>query len=141
LHLAQLIVEVFPTEAAGTYYIPSEKSRNPTGKLLSSYSNLRQILASVGIIARDPRHSSNSSIQEVLVPTVEIIDATTLIESDAFESEEQLIDGWKLTHESRQKDLKSTISTSDYMGRYPFLKQLNGYELVSFYQGAFDLRL
>ena len=133
VHLSHIIVDTFPTEAAGTYYVPSSKSRNPTGKLLSAYTNLRHSLANVGIIAREIRQSSNivesDVIEEVLV---EVIDAMELIQNEVDVDQEQIMDAWKLTHESRKRDLKSLISTSEYLNRYPVLKQINGFEFVSF---------
>lgn len=126
-------MDTFPTEAAGTYYVPSTKSRNPTGKLLSAYTNLRHTLANVGIIARETRHLSNIAESQVAEEVlVEVSDAIMLIRSEVDVDHEQIMDAWKMTHEIRQRDLKSLISTSEYMNRYPVLKQINGHEFVSF---------
>jgi hypothetical protein len=61
-NLSKLIVEIFETEIAETYYSPSAKGKVPTGKLYSSYSNLRNSLASVGLIARESKTSHVSSV-------------------------------------------------------------------------------
>lgn len=133
IHLANTIVEVFPTEAAGTYYVPSEKSKNPTGKLLSSYSNIRHTLASVGIIARDSRQSQGSVATTQVEVSIEVLEAVEVIQSETFEDKDLLVQCWQITHEKRQEDIKSqSISTSEYMGRYPYLREINGYELVLF---------
>ena len=49
-HLAVLIMEVFPTETAGTYYNASSNGKTPTGKLISAFSNLRHSLGDAGLI-------------------------------------------------------------------------------------------
>ena len=74
IHLSQIITEAFPSEAQGTYYAPPSKSKNPIGKLMSSYSNLRNILTDVGIITREQRRSShNLSVLETAELTTQEI--------------------------------------------------------------------
>ena len=134
IHLKQIITEAFPSEAQGTYYAPPSKSKNPTGKLMSSYSNLRNILADVGIITREQSRSSHSlSVLETAELTTQEIPASEIVSAEEWEDEEKIKDAWGLTYERRQEDLKSNISTSDYMGRYPYLLQPKGYELVSYF--------
>ncbi|CRK98913.1 CLUMA_CG012019, isoform A [Clunio marinus] len=60
-YLAALVVELFPTETIGTYYVPSHKGSSPTGKLFSCYRNLRNTLAQVGLISRDTRNNLQPS--------------------------------------------------------------------------------
>ena len=128
-HLALLITEVFTTETAGTYYNASSNGKNPTGKLMSAFSNLRHSLGDAGLINRDTRNTTSNVIQAIEVQPEEL-DALIIIQAEEW-NKEQLLDAWKLTHDSRQKDLKTNISTSQYMEQYPFLRQPNGYELVS----------
>jgi hypothetical protein len=130
-HLASIIVAVFTTEAAGTYFTASVNGNNQTGKLVSCYSNSRHLLADVGIIARVNRRSTlNETLPVVLEVIPDVIDALVLIASDEWEDKESLHQAWNMTHASRQNDLKTEISTSAYLGKYPFLRQPNGYELV-----------
>lgn len=131
LHLANLIVEAFPTEVAGTYYNSSEKSKNPTGKLLSSYSNLRHLLMNVGLIERNLRFSRHLEPVALQNTTdIEVIEASEVIKNQDYVDKDQLVECWKLTHEKRQEDLKSNFSTHEYMEQYPYLRENDGYELV-----------
>ena len=131
--MAVIITQVFPTEVSGTYYVSSSKGKNPLGKLLSCYSNLRHSLAEVGLIDRESRRSlSNTLPIEPFQQDANVFDAQNVIESEEW-NEDQLFEAWEFTHKKRQKDLKSNISTSEYMGRYPSLKQPRGFKLVSFF--------
>lgn len=53
-----MIVEIFPTETAETFFTRSMKQQGVTGKLFSSYSNIRNALAEVGIIKRETRRKT-----------------------------------------------------------------------------------
>ena len=119
LHLASLIQECFPTETSGTYYVSPSKGRNPTGKLLSSYANLRHSLAEVGIISRTNRRSlcPQSPSFEAVEMEFQETDAQQIIESEVI-NEEDLEEAWKLTFEHRQKILKTSISTVTYIEKY-----------------------
>ena len=87
--MAKLIVEAFETEAAGTYYTPSRKGGVPTGKLYSCYSNLRNSLASVGLIARETRNFALSSVQvatdQFVEPLKDAHEGLNALELDNFE--------------------------------------------------------
>ena len=56
LYLADLITQVFTTEAAGTFYVAPSKGKTPTGKLCSCINNIRNVLAHVDLIARESPH-------------------------------------------------------------------------------------
>lgn len=131
IHLAGLIIDVFPTEAIGTYYVPPSKGKNPSGKLMSCYSNTRHLLADVGILVRDVRQRNVQNDLEIYEVQPEELNADEIIQADEWGDEEQLKEAWKLTYQLRQDLLKTNISSADYLGRYPFSKQPNGYELVS----------
>ena len=123
-----MITKAFPSEAQETYYAPQSKSKNPTGKLMSSYSNLRNTLADVGIITREHhRPSHNLSALKTTEVTTQVTTASEIVSAEEWEDEEKIRDAWSLTYERRQKDLKPIISTSDYMDRYPYLLQSKDY--------------
>lgn len=50
-----MIVSVFPTETAGTYFTPAQYGRPSKGKLWNAHNSLRSTLASVGVIERRPK--------------------------------------------------------------------------------------
>lgn len=134
-HLSSLIVTIFPTEAEGTYFIASKKGSSPSGKLVSMYSNLRNMMASVGLIARDKRNSTNETSildqSNIVELTVDEVNAQEYIEGNNFEDRESMKEAWQITSEGRDKFLQTNISTSDYLKKYPCLMELDGYELVS----------
>lgn len=133
IHLAEIITQIFETETAKTYYNPPSKGKVPTGKLFSCYSNLRTALSSVGLIARETRKSSSNLRNETTEPIEiarEIVDAQAVIESINFEDFDVLLEAWKLTLSEREKILKTTISTSDFLHKYPYLTEPLGYQLV-----------
>lgn len=91
-------------------------------------------MSAVGLIAREARNNLNSSLTNASTLPIEvlpeILDAKGVIESEDFETVETLKEAWLLTREEREKLLKTLISTSDYMHKYPYLKTPAGYELV-----------
>jgi hypothetical protein len=90
-------------------------------------------MSAVGIIAREARTSNlNTSVSAAAnnILTVEEVDAMTTVEGTDFEDFELLSEAWNLTFESRDEMLKTQLSTSDYMNKFPFLSQPLGYELV-----------
>lgn len=135
LYLGGLIVAIFETEAIGTFYSPSKKGDAPTGKLFSSYSNLRNALASVRLITRESRKSQGNvtileTVEIVTEPDVE--EAMKILEKDKFENLEEISSAWSRTSEARDSILTSDISTSDYLRKFPIMKDVQGVELVSF---------
>lgn len=136
MHLAGIICELFPTEAIGTYFSPSKKGESPTGKLFSCYSNLRNALSSVGIIARETRKSSASAVRVETVVVrddqLDIDDLLLLLEQEDIADKDSLTAAWAETAEHRDKLLESEISTRDYLHKFPVLKDQEGVELVGF---------
>ena len=102
---------------------------------MSSYSNLRNILADVGNITIEEhrRSSHNLSVLETTEVTTQVVTASEIVSAEEWEDEEKIKHAWSLTYERRQEDLKSNISASDYMDRYPYLLQPKDYEHVSYF--------
>lgn len=92
------------------------------------------MMASVGIIAREQRKSTNntSNLDEssIIQLTVDEVNAQEYIEGNDFGDREAMKEAWQMTSAGRDKLLLTNISTSDYLKKYPFLMEPDGYELV-----------
>lgn len=59
--LAKSIVEIFPNELGGTYFIPYTKNNIARGKLWDAYNNIRTKFSSLGLITRRTKTVSVTS--------------------------------------------------------------------------------
>jgi hypothetical protein len=131
IHLANLITTLFPSETSGTYYTPSYRGQVPIGKLFSCYSNLRNSLASVGMIARETRKSNPVlNVKEEQLSDSEEIDKLGIVKSTNFDNVDIFFDAWKISIKKRELLLAKSTSTSEYLASFPYLKEPLGYKLV-----------
>lgn len=92
------------------------------------------MLAEVGLIARESRrnnsldHDNEIDVSEIEDP--DLIRALAFVEGNDYEDPALVSAAWSTSFEERQKLLKSNVSTSDYMNRYPCLRHPMGYQLV-----------
>lgn len=104
--------------------------------MFSCFSNLQNALSSVGIIARETRKSSGSTVRVetvgVLNNQLDIDEWLLLLEQEDIADKDSLTTAWAETAEHRDKLLESEISTSDYLHKFPVLKYQEGVELVGF---------
>ncbi|CRK98912.1 CLUMA_CG012354, isoform A [Clunio marinus] len=130
-HLTGIIVKVFPTEIPGTFFISSYKGKVPTGKLYSTYLNIRNALVDVKIITRErrSRREPSLSLDETDESTTDHLENSfRVIESENIGELNTINSAWDKTYDERQKLLGSTeFSTSNYVGKYPFLRDPQGY--------------
>lgn len=52
IYLAKVIVELFPNELSGTYYIPAVNNQPAQGKLFSAYQNYKTDLREAALISK-----------------------------------------------------------------------------------------
>ncbi|CRK88965.1 CLUMA_CG002513, isoform B [Clunio marinus] len=145
-HLSSILVELFPTEVESTYFVPSTRGCVPTGKLYSSYLNLRNSLVKVGLIGREARRvghvlEQNDSSMDIFGPTIDT-DAMEIIEGNDFNDKNAIESAWKRTYDIREEILKTEICTIDYVNKYPYLRTPAGYELflIDAYERAPEIR-
>lgn len=60
LNIAKLIVQLFPKELLGTYYIPAIKNQPAQGKLFCSYQNYKTDLREAALISKRSKASASS---------------------------------------------------------------------------------
>ena len=129
-------MEIFSTEVAGTYYSPPSKGAVPIGKLYSCYTNLRNFLASVGLIARETRNSGISA-QVVLDPNPVLSDeadeSLKALQQDSLENFTDIRSAWTETAHFRDNLLSTDITTAEYLHKFPVLSHAEGFELVSYF--------
>lgn len=58
ISLAKLIVQLFPLESLGTYYIPAVSGEQAQGKLYSAYQNFKKDLRDAGLVQKRAKLST-----------------------------------------------------------------------------------
>lgn len=145
--MANIIVQIFVDEAAGTYYLPSVRNSPAQGKLFSAYQNMKTDLRQVNLYKKRSkvRNIAGMSFNKVRKFVFHLI---LYLESDVNSCEppigmseglkyvfeetndfNQIKNAWRITHSERLKLLKS-LSISTYIMKFPAFGLSNGYELV-----------
>ncbi|KAJ6639408.1 hypothetical protein Bhyg_12152 [Pseudolycoriella hygida] len=127
IHLAKLIVQLFPQEWMGTYYIPAVKGEQAQGKLYSAYQIYKADLREAALFLKRPKSASSkvqksSDLTEKSEPFKIILE-----ESKDFD---KILECWKFCYEKRQH-LLSELSVFEYVRRFPEFNLSNAYELVT----------
>lgn len=97
---------------------------------------MRNMLAECGMIARETRRRKDETPPltraeaEAENSEPDLLEAIEVIEQDDLDDRHLLETAWALTVQYRQKLLTTDISTSEYMNRYPCLRDMAGYRLV-----------
>lgn len=138
-YLADILVEIFPTEVKETYFIPSEKGRNATGKLYNAYVNTRAEIIDSGLLGTNRRNTERSDKSDSpmksqpsksLVTPEQFSGALAVCQSLDFKNLQQLFEKWDSSYHQRQNILKDR-SALEYFNMFPYLKESSGYKLVS----------
>lgn len=61
MRIAELIVQLFPSELKGTYYTPAIRNFPAQGKLYSAYQNYKTDLRAVGLIEKKTKALNKKS--------------------------------------------------------------------------------
>lgn len=131
IKLAKLIVQLFPKELEGTYYLPFAKGSPTQGKLYSAFTNYRAQLKAVGLIEKKDKYI-DEGLQVERVKLKEKTDALKVVLEESVDFDHVKI-CWKACYDERQT-LLNDFSTFEYMRRFPSFDLPTGYELVSFIQ-------
>ncbi|KAG5666861.1 hypothetical protein PVAND_014869 [Polypedilum vanderplanki] len=135
-YLAHLIVQIYPTEIAATYYIPGLKKKNPAGKLYSQYNNYRTKLNAVGLCTRKKNTNDQIEYGSLDVDNEEnseqVDSAINIVKSDEWDDSAKFYDAWNKTFNERCEYLKSGMKVIEYIQMFPFAMQPDiGYEIIS----------
>ncbi|KAI8114693.1 hypothetical protein CVS40_12959 [Lucilia cuprina] len=121
LELSQSIVEIFPSEVKGTYYVPFAKGHLAKGKLYDAYNNARAKLSAAGVIKRRVKSKpENINVEELNILEDDVENLLEILKSGCAEWD-LVRENWKKTHLFRQTELKNgELKTIDYMEKYKF---------------------
>lgn len=139
-HLTDILIDIFPTEVVETYFVRSMKSKAAAGKLYNAFVNIRAEIAESGLVQTVKRNmnkpekpkGSRMEIQSY-TPSPSISkfpDAMNICQSSNFDDTEHLTEMWDSCYEHRQKLLRDK-SALKYFNMFPYLKDPDGYKLVS----------
>lgn len=139
-YLADTLVSIFPTEVAETYFCRSAKGKSASGKLYSVFLNTRKEISDAGLLQVNRRNINKSEASESTktdlatnlpaLKTSKVPGAMKICCSSDFEDVPRITSMWESCFDHRQALLREK-STLDYFNMFPFLKESNGYELVS----------
>lgn len=150
--LSEIIVEIFPTELIGTYYVPAHDKLVAKGKLYSQYTNYKKKLIKQGL-RENNRPAVLSNKRKTDTEGEEAIDFEqnklndTDFDKDQLATVQDAIDfikgnvgplnitklKWKETHSLRYNLINlPTFIISEYIQEFSVLLQEIGHEFVSF---------
>lgn len=140
-HLADTLIEIFPTEVFETYFIRSIKGKSAAGKLYNAFVNTRAEIADSGLLQTVKRNVNRS--EKVKDPKMKIQtytpsptickfpDAMNICQSANFDNPKRLMEMWDSCYDHRQSILHEKPVLS-YFNMFPYLKESNGFKLVRY---------
>lgn len=145
INLSKLIVQLFPRELLGTYYIPAVKSQPAEGKLCNAYQNYKADLRESELVPKRAKASTSRGtffyfisfqfyqwkwfLVEKSIQLAAKSEAFKII-LEEFEDFDRIVETWNFCYEERQ-NLLTELSTFEYVRKFPAFNLANGYELVS----------
>ena len=126
--LAAEIVNIFPTENTDTYYSYNKLvSKNPRGKLVDKYKNLKLFLQ---------KNKIKRTTDTVLPPKTKVDLETDIVSAMKWlqhsnEPWNKVLELWLKTYPARHIDCHSNMPLDALLAKWPLFKHSHGYSLVS----------
>ncbi|KAG5668649.1 hypothetical protein PVAND_016583 [Polypedilum vanderplanki] len=131
-YLTKIIIELFPTESAETYFIRSSKGKNASGKLYNSFINTRQEVTESGLVmtkrkSKENKFENYEEFDEEIEDNLATSTALTLCQKNDFNDLQEMTKAWNECLDERCK-LLSRIGAHEYFGMFPYLNEDLGYK-------------
>ena len=125
--LSQEIVNLFPSESVDAYFCYNKLvSKNPRGKLLDKYRNMKSFLDKNK--PRQREMSTPSTSKPKLDASV--LDAIKWLQHSR-EPWSKVVQNWLTTYSARRADCQSDMCLSSLLKKWPLFKHSHGHSLVS----------
>lgn len=136
--LANKLVSIFPTEIAETYFCRGLPGKSSTGKLFNAFLNTRTQLVECGLLLVNKRNKpeppKNEKSKKEKIASIQTKskyqNALKVCCSKNFDDFEKLKKMWNFCYNTRRK-IRTEKSTLEYFNMFPYLKESEGYQLVS----------
>lgn len=138
-HLAETLVEIFPTEVVETYFVRSIKGKCAQGKLYNAFVNTRSEIVDSGLLQVNKRNVGKSDKEKSSKPKTQSFvpsrsvskfpDAINVCQGSNFDNLPHLNEMWESCFDHRQSILREKTALQ-YFNMFPYLKEADGYQLV-----------